>query len=102
MALSPFSDADLRALAERWGLAEIALFGSILRDDFRPESDIDVLIRPKPGVVLTFGEFLDLEAELQRLAGRKVDLVDRTAVEESHNWLRRRAILESARTVYAA
>ncbi len=92
----------IEAFCDRWQVGELALFGSVLRDDFGPDSDIDVLIRFKtertPGL---FG-IAGMEQELADLLARKVDLVHRAAIEESRNYIRRKAILESARVVYAA
>lgn len=92
----------LRAFCLRWNIAEFALFGSILRDDYRPDSDIDVLVRftePHHWSVL---DHLAMEAELSELLGRRVEMTSRRAVEQSHNWIRRREIQGSARTLYAA
>ena len=92
----------IEAFCDRWQVEEFALFGSVLRDEFGPESDFDILIRFKtertPGL---FG-FAAMERELAKLLGRRVDLVNRTAIEESRNYIRRKAILESAQVVYAA
>ena len=83
-------------------MKEIALFGSVLRDDFGPDSDIDILIRFKtertPGLI----GIAEMERELAELFARRVDLVSRTAIEESRNYIRRKAILGSAQVVYAA
>ncbi len=91
----------IKAFCDRWEVEELALFGSVLRDDFGPDSDIDVLIRFRaertPGL---FG-IAGMERELAELLDRRVDLVTRTAIEESRNYIRRKAILESARVVYA-
>ena len=92
----------IEAFCDRWHLEELALFGSVLGDDFGPDSDIDVLVRFKtertPGL---FG-IAGMERELAELLARRVDLVNRAAIEESRNYIRRKAILESARVVYAA
>ena len=92
----------IEAFCDRWQVEELALFGSVLCDDFGPDSDIDVLVRFKtertPGL---FG-IAGMERELAELLARKVDLVNRAAIEESRNYIRRKAILESARVVYAA
>jgi predicted nucleotidyltransferase len=93
---------DIAAFCERWEIAEFALFGSVLRDDFGPESDIDVLVTFKPGVIRSLLDFPAMQDELQAMFGRPVDVVNRTGVERSENWIRRRAILGSSRTVYAA
>lgn len=93
---------QVAAFCKRWKVTELALFGSVLRDDFGPESDVDVLVRFEsehtPGL---FG-IVRMERELSELFGRQVDLVTRGAVENSRNYIRRKAILNSAQVVYAA
>lgn len=86
----------------RWRVTEMSLFGSVLRDDFRPDSDIDVLVRFAPEVRHSVFDLIRMEKESAELFGRKVDLVDRGVVEASPNYIRRRHILESAEVVYAA
>ena len=93
---------EIAAFCERWQLAELALFGSVLRDDFGPDSDVDVLVKFKPGCTPGFFGLVRMETELSELFGRDVDLVTRPAVEGSRNYIRRKAILESAEVVYAA
>lgn len=95
-------DEAIAAFCRKWKITELSLFGSVLREDFGPESDIDVLVRFEPGARLRFSDILQMEEELRRLLGRDVDLVDRTSVEQSKNWIRRRAILGSAHTVYVS
>lgn len=94
---------DLARIAEfcrRWQVRELALFGSVLRDDFRPEeSDVDVLFRFLPGAHVGAWEALDMYEEIQVIFGRKVDLVEARLVR---NPWRRKSIFESARTIYAA
>ena len=93
---------EVAAYCERWHVLEMALFGSVLRDDFGPHSDIDVLVRFAPGPTPGLLGMVRMERELTELFGRQVDLVTRGAVENSRNSIRRQAILESVRTVYAA
>jgi predicted nucleotidyltransferase len=93
---------QIAEFCRRWGVKELALFGSVLRDDFAPESDVDVLVSFEPGRGGDPFEHIDMERELAAMLGREVDLVVRSAVERSRNWLRRREILETARTLYAA
>lgn len=81
---------------------ELALFGSVLRDDFRADSDIDVLLTPAHDARLTLFDLKDMQDEQGRVFGRKVDLVRRRGLESSRSCLRRAAILDSARVVYAA
>ncbi|MGH2633592.1 MAG: nucleotidyltransferase family protein [Tepidiformaceae bacterium] len=87
---------------QKWQIAELAVFGSVLRDDLRPDSDLDVLITPRPGASWSAFDLLHMGEELARVALRPVDVVSRRGLESSRNYLRRRAILESAQIVYAA
>ena len=96
------SDAQIAAYCERWNVVELALFGSVLRDDFGPDSDVDVLVRFRPGHHPSLFGLSRMEWDLAELVGRPVDLLERKAVERSRNYIRRRAILGSARTIYAA
>ncbi len=86
---------------ERWNVQELALFGSVLRDDFGPDSDVDLLIRFGTENSSEALGVIEMERELNAMLARRVDLVSRTAVEASRNYIRRRSILESARIVYA-
>ena len=93
---------QLAAFCKKWEVSELALFGSILREDFGPDSDIDVLVTFSPASTRTLLDEARMEMELEKVLGRKVDLVDREAVEQSHNWLRREKILEATKRIYAA
>lgn len=86
----------------RWKIVELALFGSVLRDDFRPDSDIDVLVSFAPDAEWSLFDHVAMEDELTAMIGRKVDLVSRRAIERSENWIRRKAILGSAEPVHVA
>lgn len=86
----------------RWKVVELALFGSVLRDDFRPDSDVDVLVKFAPDAGHTLFDLVRMQDELSGILGREVDLVTRDAVETSRNYLRRKLILDSAEVVYAA
>lgn len=92
----------LREFCRRWRITEFAVFGSVLRDDFGPESDVDVLVTFDEGARWRYEDIWDMKQELAGLFGRKVDLAQRKLVEGDENWIRRRRILESARTLYAA
>lgn len=78
------------------------MFGSALRDDFGPESDIDLLVTFAHGADWSLLDLVRMERELAELAGRKVDLVDRRSIVRSQNWLRREEILGTAVSLYAA
>lgn len=93
---------EIAAFCQRWNISQLALFGSVLRDDFGPDSDIDVLVTFAPGSARTLAAISQMQQEIEALFGRPVDLVDRQSIERSPNYLRRRAILASARTVYSA
>jgi predicted nucleotidyltransferase len=92
----------IAAFCQKWQITEFAFFGSVLRDDFGPESDIDVLVTFGPDARETLYYRVDMVDDLETVLGRKVDLVNRQGVERSRNPIRRNAILESAQVVYAA
>ena len=93
---------DLTAFCRRWRVHELAVFGSALREDFRPDSDVDLLVTFEPDANWGLLEQTTMESELSSMLNRKVDLVSRRAIERSPNWIRRQAILESAETVHVA
>jgi len=93
---------SIEAFCRRHGIRRLALFGSVLREDFGPDSDVDVLVDFDRGVDLGLLEIVAIENELSAILGRKVDLADREEVERSENYIRRRHILGTAETVYAA
>jgi predicted nucleotidyltransferase len=94
--------AEISEFCRRWQIAELALFGSVLRNDFGSESDLDVLVTFAPEANWGLLDHSRMKQELVALLGRKVDLLTRKAVERSRNWLRRREILSTAQVVYAA
>lgn len=94
-------DEALAEFCRRWKITELALFGSALRKDFCSDSDLDFLVTFAPDAEWSLFDHFHMENELVKLLGREVDLVSRQALEESPNWIRRRAILESAETLYA-
>lgn len=85
----------LRDFCRRWKLAEIALFGSAVRDDFGPESDVDVMVQFESGAPWSFSQWLQMQRELEAIFHRRVDLVERRAIERSENRFRKREILSS-------
>lgn len=97
----PIPKAPLAAFCRRWHIKELALFGSVLGDQFTEESDIDVLVTFAPGVAYSFRHFIAMQDELEDIFGRPVDLVERSAVEQSANYIRRRSILDSIEPIYA-
>lgn len=86
----------------RWKISELAVFGSILRDNFSLESDIDLLVTFASDAEWSLLDHIRMEEELASLFGREVDLVNRRAVEQSENWIRRREILSTAQAIHVS
>ena len=98
----PINHEQIRTFCLKWHIVELAIFGSVLREDFRPESDVDVLVRfaqDSPYSVLF--NHSEMEEELRRVFGRKVDLISKKGVEQSKNARRREEILRTAEVIYA-
>jgi len=87
---------QLRDFCRKWKVTEFALFGSVVREDFGPESDVDVLVRLAADAPWKLSIWLEMQRELEKLFKHRVDLVEREAVEQSDNRFRKRAILSSA------
>lgn len=98
----PINYEKIIQFCQRWKITEFALFGSVLRDDFRPESsDLDVLVSFAPDAHWTLFDWVDMEEDIEQIFQRRVDLVSRRGIERSQNHLRRQAILNSAKVIYA-
>ena len=91
-----YDKEKLRDFCQRWKVTEFSLFGSVVRDDFGPESDVDVLVTFAPDAHWTLWDMSDMNDELKSLFGRPVDLLTRRAVEGSLNPIRKTSILASA------
>ena len=111
MALSTLAETKIKVsvprkkLAEfcrRWKISELAFFGSVLREDFRPNSDIDLLVSFNPKVKISLFDLVHMQNELKEIFGRDVDLIERRAIEKSENYIRRKNILSNTRVIYAA
>ena len=87
---------------QRWKINEFALFGSVLRNDFGPDSDLDVLVTFAQEADWSLFDHVRMQEELNQLLNRKIDLLSRRAVEQSHNEPRRREILTTAQVIYVA
>ncbi len=95
--------ADMIAdFCNRWKISKLAVFGSLVRGELRPDSDIDLLVTFRSDADWTMFDHFTMEEELSRLLGRDVDLTSVRAVEENPNLITRREILDSARQIYAA
>ncbi len=100
IASHPLPLKQIEAFCLKHGIAEFSLFGSILRDDFAPESDVDVLVTLEPGRTMTLESYLDMRGELSAMfGGREVDLVQKRLLT---NPFRRHEILTTRRVIYAA
>jgi predicted nucleotidyltransferase len=80
---------------------EVALFGSVLRDDFGPESDIDVLVTFEPSARPTLLTLARMEEELERIFKRRVDLLERAGLDQCSNPYIRTPVISSLRVIYA-
>ena len=78
------------------------MFGSALREDFRSDSDIDVLVTFAPNTRVSLFDLVDMEDELKDVFGREVDLVEKESILKSENYIRRKNILENTKVIYAA
>ena len=90
---------EIEEFCKRWSITEFSVFGSVLREDFSPDSDIDVLVSIDPKAKIGLFELIDMKLELQKLFKHPVDLVEK---EGLRNPYRRQEILRTARVVYAA
>ena len=89
----------ITAFCQRWSVTEFSLFGSVLREDFRPDSDIDVLVSIDPGAHIGLLEIAQMQIELENVFKRPVDLLEK---EGLRNPLRKREILRTAQVIYAS
>lgn len=94
----PIKYEKLVELCRRWNISELALFGSALGNDLRPDSDVDLLVTFAPDVHIDLFDFVRIQDELRELFGRDVDLVEKDAIS---NPFRRHAILNNYRVIYA-
>ena len=93
------SKETIADFCRKWKIAEFALFGSVLRDDFRPDSDVDVLVDFDVQATPSLFDFVEIEEELSRLVGRSIDLVGKSGLR---NPFRRHEILRTRQVIFAA
>lgn len=91
---------EVANFCQRWGIIKLALFGSILREDFRPDSDIDLLITLAPNARQGLLTLAKIKHELESLLNRSIDLNSEASVQTSDNWIRQQEILSTAQTIY--
>lgn len=97
--LTPKQLADF---CQQHHILELSLFGSILREDFRSDSDIDILVvfdhDANPNLSLM--DLVGIEYQLEDMVKREVDLIEKRSIVDSHNWIRRQNILNTAQVIY--
>ena len=103
-ARSPHVDPPREQIAEfcrKWRVDEMALFGSVLRDDFRPDSDVDVLLEFAPDAGISLFDYTDIQDDLEAIFGRRVDVVSKRGILQGRNPFSQKEILGRARVIYA-
>ena len=88
----------IEEFARRFGVQELALFGSVIREDFSPDSDVDVLVTFLPGTKVSLFDLVDMTDQLAQILGRPVDLVTKQGLKP----LIRQSVIDSSRVIYAA
>ncbi len=97
----PIPEDKIDTFCRKWGIKKFELFGSVLRDDFDSEhSDVDVMVTLSPERGYTLFDIVHMEEELATVFGRGVHLTERSTVEKSENYIRRKSILSEAQVVY--
>jgi uncharacterized protein len=95
-----YNTESLRRFCRERGISRLELFGSAQREDFRPDSDVDLLCTLRSDARCTLLGWADMQLKLTEIFGRPVDLVSRWAIERSQNTYRRAAILSTATPIY--
>ncbi len=99
--LDSVKSKDIALFCKRWRIREFAVFGSILREDFSPESDVDVLITFSRNADWGLFDHAQMRSELETLFRRKVDLITRRALEKTQNQILRERILNSTKVIFS-
>ena len=101
-ALIMSREKEIARFCRAWNIRELRAFGSVTTDRFRPDSDIDLVVDFLPGTRPTLIQLAQMEEELEKIFGRRIDLLTRRAVETSRNYLRKEGILSSMERIYVA
>ena len=96
------NEEKIKEICRNYSIIELSLFGSALRRDFSSDSDIDLLVEFMPGSGISLFDIVDLKREFEKLFGREVDIVSKTAIKRSRNHLRKKGILENYKVIYAS
>ncbi len=90
----------IEEFCKAWNVRELQVFGSVIRSDFCPDHDIDIIVDFTPGSVHTLIHLAKMEEDLEYIFHRRIDLTTRQAVEQSRNYIRKRNILSTMEKVY--
>ena len=99
---SPCDAQTLAGTCERWKILELSLFGSAARGDMHRYSDIDILVTFAPDAPWSLFDLARAKRDFEQLLGRRVDLIERSALEQHHNPFLRASILRDAKRIYPA
>lgn len=91
----------IKAFCEKWKIIEFSLFGSVLTDEFRPDSDVDVMVKFVEPAIWSLKDLDRMEDKLTEIIGRKADLSTKPSIEHMRNYIRRNSILSGAKIIYA-
>jgi hypothetical protein len=94
-------DEKIADFCKKWNIIEFLFFGSVLTDKYNNNSDIDVLVSFSDKTSYGFFELYEIKEELEKLLGRKVDLLTKRGVNNSRNYIRRKSIFDNSKLVYA-
>lgn len=97
----PIDRDKIEAFCKKWKIIEFSLFGSVLTDDFRPDSDVDVMVEFESPTMWTLKNLDEMEDELSEVLGRRADLSTKLGITHMRNYIRRNSILRGSRVVYA-
>ncbi len=98
----PLDMEKIETFCKKWQIVEFSLFGSVLTDEFRPDSDVDVMVKFVQPSMWSLKNLDEMEDELTAIIGRKADLSPKFSVEHMRNYIRRNSILNGSRVFYAA
>lgn len=91
---------QLRRFCQLWKVSELAIFGSALHENYPKDSDVDLLISFKPDIQWGLFDLVTMENELKIIFGKEIDLVEKNAVNNSQNYIRRKGILDGAQIIF--
>ena len=92
----------IKQFCQKWKISEFAFFGSILTDNYKPDSDIDVLVSFDPSAHWSLFDFVRMKQEISGILGRTVDLVSKRGLERSKNLFRKNSILSQSELIHVS